>query len=183
MRKAGLKEACTDRHGPSAPPTYNRSSHPIDGIYVSESLLGSRCGYLKFEYDHRGLFLDVQMNHVFGTSVPRTAKRRGRRLKCDDPRIVNNFTRKYKEFITQHHLDSRATQLDKETELEINSEQAARWEAIDAMRVCGVSHADLHCRKFKTGEAPWSFEFKIERAIVDFWNVFYKLRNEGRGHN
>jgi len=182
MRQAGLTEACTDRHGASAPPTYNRGSHPIDGIYVSDTLLGSRCGYLKFEYDHRGLFLDVQMNQVFGTSVPPTAKRKGRRLKCDDPRIVNNFTQKYKEFLTTHHLDLRAKQLDIDTQLGINAEQAARWEGLDAMRVCGVTHADLHCRKFKTGEAPWSLEFKIARALVDYWNAFYKLRNEGRGH-
>jgi len=182
MYQVGLREVCTERHGPGAPPTYNRGSHPIDGIYVSESLLNCRCGYLDFEFDHRGLYVDIQMDQVFGTTVPPTVKRRGRRLKCDDPRIVAKFTKVYREFIVKHQLKLRAKQLDEDTKTGMTQEQAERWEAIDRMRVCGVNLADQHCRKLKTGEAPWSLDFKMARSTVDYWNTLYKYRNEGRGH-
>jgi hypothetical protein len=45
--KLGLVEAIVDRHG-DAPPTYDDGSKPIDGIFVSPTLKGCRCGYEAF---------------------------------------------------------------------------------------------------------------------------------------
>jgi hypothetical protein len=41
----GLKEAIIDQHGPDGPSTFAHSSSPIDGLFVSSTILGLRCGY------------------------------------------------------------------------------------------------------------------------------------------
>jgi hypothetical protein len=41
LQQQGLVDICTTKHGNNAPPTYARGSAPIDGIFVSKSLLRS----------------------------------------------------------------------------------------------------------------------------------------------
>jgi hypothetical protein len=40
----GLTEAMIDQHGPDGPSTFAHGSCPIDGLFVSSTLLGLRCG-------------------------------------------------------------------------------------------------------------------------------------------
>jgi hypothetical protein len=48
LSNMGMIEILTTTHGTEGPSTYNRGSTPIDGIYVSPTLQGLRCGYDKF---------------------------------------------------------------------------------------------------------------------------------------
>jgi hypothetical protein len=61
LKGLGLLEILTETHGLDGPSTYNRGSAPIDGIFVSPSLQGIWCGYDKFEWDHRLLWIDIPM--------------------------------------------------------------------------------------------------------------------------
>ena len=44
----GLEEAITGIHDGTAPATYQRGNHPIDGIFVTPGLIPKRAGYLPF---------------------------------------------------------------------------------------------------------------------------------------
>ena len=69
MQAVGLSEVITTLHDPDktvAPRTYERGSRPIDGLFVTPSLLSARCGYLPFVLDHRCLWIDIPMDIVFG---------------------------------------------------------------------------------------------------------------------
>jgi hypothetical protein len=70
LGKLGQKEAFTTGHGIHAPNTYERGSNPIDGIYVSRTLMGFKCGYTDFEFDHRCLWIDVPDTIAFGHKIP-----------------------------------------------------------------------------------------------------------------
>ena len=68
----GLEEAITGLHEGEAPATYQRGRLPIDGIYVSPSILPSRGGYLPFGMipgDHRGIWIDIERKHFFGYNM------------------------------------------------------------------------------------------------------------------
>ena len=48
LEKIGMVKVITQQHGQEGPPTYERGSIPIDGIYVSQTLMGAKCGYESF---------------------------------------------------------------------------------------------------------------------------------------
>ena len=70
LKALGLVELLTNTHGIDGPPTYNRGSAPINGIYVSPTLQGLRCGYNKFVWDHRLLWIEIPMTVAFGHNAP-----------------------------------------------------------------------------------------------------------------
>jgi hypothetical protein len=51
----GLIEAIIDQHGSDGPSTFEHGSSPIDGLFVSSTLLGLRCGYTGYWHGHRCL--------------------------------------------------------------------------------------------------------------------------------
>ena len=90
LEETGLREANRYHHGEDAPATYNRGSKPIDGMFITPSLLDAvQCGYLAFGDapgvgDHRVLWLDIPASILFGNNLKPTTYQ-ARRLKCNDP--------------------------------------------------------------------------------------------------
>jgi hypothetical protein len=70
MNDLGMKDVCVHRHGFEAPPTYARGTTPIDALFVSPALLGSRCGYLSVYCDHRVLWMDIPVQETLGRKFP-----------------------------------------------------------------------------------------------------------------
>ena len=61
LEHLGLTECVTAQHGRYGPPTYERGSVPIDGLFVSRTLRGSKCGYDEFLWDHRLLWIEIPL--------------------------------------------------------------------------------------------------------------------------
>jgi hypothetical protein len=91
LSSRGLLEIIMTKHGSAAPPTYQRGSSPIDGMYVSAPLKDAYCGYLPFLGYHRVLWIDIPMDLAFGCSSLPSTPIRARRLKLQDPRIVHQY--------------------------------------------------------------------------------------------
>jgi hypothetical protein len=91
LRKLGLKEIITHRHGPSAPHTCNRGSTPISGIFVSAGLLDSKCGYLSVAHDHRRLWLDLDTERIFGAEADISPRFKPKRLQTNDRRSRDKY--------------------------------------------------------------------------------------------
>jgi len=74
------------------PPTHNRGSKPIDGIFITPGLLGHPCGYLggleAIAGDHQCLWIDIPEAWVFGDTSPMGSPAKARQLKSDDPRTT-----------------------------------------------------------------------------------------------
>ena len=78
------------------PPTYHRiRSYPIDSVFVSQKLrridVGGWIGSGEGIGDHRVIYIDVPTQLLLGENKFTIAPPQVRRLKCDDPRIVNKF--------------------------------------------------------------------------------------------
>lgn len=84
-----MKEAITSLHGKNAPNTFRGGSAPIDGIFVSPTINISRAGYTEFTWglstDYRCLWIELDMQSIFGTTHPVVGKMTPRRLKNYDP--------------------------------------------------------------------------------------------------
>lgn len=171
-----LIEINIHRHGNDAPATYNRGSKPIDGIFVSTTLIHSRCGYLAHGdtptgCDHRALYIDLYTSAAFGNSIP-THKPSIRRMKCNDPRVVKRFNDVYSKFLSDHNLYDRSATLQEQAQHgPFTPAMAQEWEAIDSLRMEGTEKADKKCRKLKMGAVPWSPEIAKVRQKVKVWGL------------
>lgn len=110
MELFGLKEAVTELHPGTPPPTYHRGSEPIDGIFVSKELSPSRSGYLDFGElpgDHRGIWIDIPNIQVLGYKMKDIIKAKARRLKLDDPRVINKYLKDLHTIFVRRRVYSR----------------------------------------------------------------------------
>ena len=106
FRKRFLVPAIINAHGNEGPETYNRGRKPIDEIFITSTLEISACGYLehgKGLSDHRPLWIDITKISALGAKLPDIPTYQARRLKCQDPRIVN----KYNNTLEQNSLKGR----------------------------------------------------------------------------
>jgi hypothetical protein len=95
-----LREAISGKHGHQATVCSNLSNAPIDGIWCSNQLQIKASGYLPFHdllpnTNHRVLYIDMTYEMAFGTNLPRILRPTMRRLKCGEPRCVENFIASY----------------------------------------------------------------------------------------
>lgn len=106
LLQIGMKDIITSRHGNEGPATYADGSTVIDGIYAAASMQNCRCGFLPILFDHRPLWVEIPMDAVLGTNLAPTLRPQARRLKLEDPRIVNKFLDSYEK---QHNNTSYST--------------------------------------------------------------------------
>ena len=175
-----LTEANAHFHGPDLPATHCEGSLPIDGVYVSPTLLGTlRCGYLPVIQDHRALFIDIPQTVAFGYDAPESKRPQARRLKTNDPRLVEKYLDHFKSVVLKHHLPERAARLADAAQFPLTAAQAEEWEWIDSIRVPAMLEAEKKCRHLFMGETLWTPEYDTKRATVDLWNAVVR-RLEGR---
>ena len=90
-----------------APPTYQLGSRPIDTILCTAGIEVRSAGYLPFGTgvgDHRPLFVDVTISSTLGVNLPPSKKIVARRLKLNDPRVINNYNAKLINYFPRHSL-------------------------------------------------------------------------------
>ena len=121
----GLKEIIIDRHGTMAPNTYNKGSRPIDGIFVSPTVRIRQGGYDTFNEftDHRLLWIDVEVNAIFGEYMYRSKRPDARRLRYDDPIARQKFKKKLDEHFRCNNIWKRAKKLNESIGLEMTEVQ------------------------------------------------------------
>ena len=181
MAHLGMTEAIVHQHGYDAPATYKRGSAPIDGLYVSKTLLGLRCGYLKFEeqFDHRLVWLDVPLEIALGHNLPPIVHAKARRLKCEDPRIVAKYQDAFKIFLETNALVEQALWLQSAAVYPCSPIHEEMYNHIDDMRVAGMKKAERKCRKLKTGAIPFSPAYSAARTRIEAWSLIVKYLRGG----
>jgi endonuclease/exonuclease/phosphatase family metal-dependent hydrolase len=100
FKTLNMREAINSNHGNNPPNTFYNGRVPIDGIFVSNEMSILSFGYTPTKWvmakDHRLLWADIEDDHLLGPSSPPVWKVRDRRLKADDPRVVQISTNKRK---------------------------------------------------------------------------------------
>lgn len=200
----GLREVITEAHGESEAPstckkhktTKKGKTKPIDGVFASWAIEPIASGYTEFSggiqggsyekatgktrnrTDHRCLWLDLRLTDVFGHSMPPLPTVAGRRMKCNDPRVVERFNRFYDEFLDKHDLYRRTFQLERLATYPLSEELQHEAERIDKLKMEGIRYADRRCRRLCMGGVPFSPEYKFWVNRLKLWQA---LAAEKRG--
>ena len=177
-----LFEVIADRHSP-LPATFDRGSKAIDGIFASSAFAAPRSGMLGFgegiPSQHRAVWIDLTFEALTGHPEPLIVRPTARRLRLNDPRVVNRYTKSVKKHFHRHNLFSRATTLFSATEGHLTPGQQEELEAIDAIRLEGMLEAERSCRRLRTGEVDWNPKLTAALHTKRFLTL---LRKRQAGH-
>jgi len=110
--KLGLVEAVTWLNTNDAPPTFQRGSRPIDGIFAAPQLLERAAGgYLAFgeavPSDHRAIWVDFVLPQVCPRRQEAYSQPKARRLQCKDPRVVDKYNNVLHEKLVKLNIPFR----------------------------------------------------------------------------
>ena len=116
FEKYNLVDLILRHHGQFAPNTYSRGTCPIDGIFgtmgIDIQFGGYTAGTWGLLSDHRALWIDINTETLFGGFSAPLWKPKMRRLKLEDPKIVENFNK----LRLKHLGTTQATTIQKEME-------------------------------------------------------------------
>jgi endonuclease/exonuclease/phosphatase family metal-dependent hydrolase len=170
LRRLGLHEIVSKTHG-NITNTHQRGSRPIDGIFVSGEICATACGYIESPSDHLALWLDVELDTLFG-DFQKDSGQQIRRLQCSDPRTVKKYNQVLWDKVEQQGL---MVQVERLTSNQLNHKaKANQWEKIDKAMVKFRLMAEKKCRKIKVGRVQWTPELARLRLIKKFWVLAYR---------
>ena len=105
--------------------TYNRGTKKIDYIFGTPGVLDwtTKCGMEEFnariQSDHRGLWIDVDLQSLLGGKIPDLIPPQQRGVTGKDPRTTRKFRQELHKYLIEHKFEermSRIQQLTKENE-------------------------------------------------------------------
>jgi hypothetical protein len=180
LKEVGMRELITSRHGNQGPPTFHLGSVPIDGLYVTEGLMGCKCGYVDTKEEHCAVWLQFREEEILGTK-PSAASIHTRRLKMQDPCTVQKFWDGYIKRADAVGYEDKVEDLYKSMKTAWTPSLVQEWNALDRERVKAMLNAEKKCRKIRIGQTQWTPEYAKLRTVLKFW-VTIKRRHEGRRH-
>jgi len=183
----GLVEAITYLNAGPVPPTYQRGSRPIDGMFIAPQLLPFAAGgYLAFgdavPSDHRVLWLDLHLPELCPKQLDVHVKPQARRLQCRDPRIVARYNKRLLELLNNHNVKQRLSILQEQLRQPGDLRQSHRKElnSIDLIVTEARLSAEKSCRKLKCGQVQWSPPVTKLIYKILFWKGLLKREKGGK---
>jgi hypothetical protein len=141
----------------------NMSSTPIDGIFVSDGVKVTAGGYMEFQQyfnsDHRGLWIDIDLQATLGVHRPAKCLFRPRRLNLIDGRSVRRYLKLSEEGYLQYNIPKRMAHLtiDLSTQKGILTQaQEKAFNAVHRQAYMIRRKAERGCRKLSMGGVAWS---------------------------
>lgn len=157
-----------------------RGSKPIFGIFVSPTIQSTRAGILEhgcgIKVDHRNMFIDVEQLNFLGDDLYAIPPLAQRRLQLFDSRVVKRFNTHCLNHLQQNKILQQTNSLinmSTDTPLTIIT---PLLEAVDDQIGRVISVGEKKCRKFKSGEIPFSEEFCKLNKTRRFWLLLIKRR-------
>ena len=174
MIQHGLLENIAELHGyDAAPNTHLRSKDaPIDAIFCSPQITATKGGYLSFNMlggDHRGLWIDIPSELLHGFNPPSITLAHARRLKLEDPRVVQKYNDEMHILLQKHQVYERINHIHDTATYPPPEWMPREYETIDTIIQESMHKAEQKCRKFKCGETDWSPQFQEIHDTIDYW--------------
>ena len=106
--------------------------------------------------------------------MPSIIKPSAQRLHCKDPRLVANYVRLYKDFITKNRLSRRVKKLREGISYPLSSSDKLTYEDIDLTRCKGVAYAEKKCHKLWMGQVAYSPQVRQASRLINAWILLEK---------
>ena len=174
MNSRGLKEAITHRHGDSPPPTYQRGSKSIDGVFVSGEFVGVYGGYLEYGAtpgDHRGLWIDVPQSTLLGHKMPDIPSSKIRHLQVTDPRSRKAYQTKTHALYMKHNIYGRIFDLREHASTPMTAKWSTKYNQIDAEMEKHMKFAAIKSRKIRRGGKKFSDKLQEAQRTINLWTL------------
>ena len=161
--------------------TYARGSKQIDYMIGTSNVVEftSRCGMEEFDShsDHRGLWLDIDLEAVLGGQIPDLVRPQHRGVSGKDPKQVRKFRGVLLKFLEQHNVQRRVEKLNTMIENEASEEAIERlMQAIDRDIEQGMLAAEKKVARQE--RPPWSPRLIAARAKMNYFRCWLtELRN------
>ncbi len=171
FKQRNISPIVTGNHGTEGPGTFSGGNKPIDEIMASDTLAISSSGYIAQGEglgDHCIIWADITKRSAVGAKMPPTTKFQGRKLKCNDPRVIDRYNNKYKEHISKHGYYARAADLFFEVHEEMTQEQTTEYEKLDDIREKAMHLAEQKCRKIRRNGVSTSPLIKQARRKIKY---------------
>jgi hypothetical protein len=172
LKALKLTEIITKKHGNNGPNTHEFGSKPIDGLFVSDGILDSKCGYLPFVFDHRLLWMDLDLETTFGYEPDISPRYKPRRLKYDDRRTRERYLTKLSDLLCKEsdfadRLETFVSSTHQDVPL--TTTQLRYYDSLLREHQAAAQQAEHHCRHLFTGRQAWTPEFTRNRNHRLFW--------------
>ena len=174
FKKRELQPAISTLHGPDLPATHNKGSKAIDEIFVSTSLQVQGAGYLEHGLtlsDHRPIWIDITKASMVGTNSKLAPTFAARKLKTNDPRVVDRYLLTLHELLNQHKVTQRAERLSNWINGSLTEAQKKEYEDLDKIKTWAMEQAEKSCRKLKLGKIQWSPKLQRARDKIYYYSL------------
>jgi len=181
MEGLSLEEAIMDRHGKSGPSTFcrNRSTPPVDGIWIPPGLQISPGGYFPYDIpisnmEHRCAWINILFTQAFGHNMPAIIRPKARRFQPKDPWIVKNFVTCYRKMLLDNGILDRVKKLEDQIRYPLPLSFQKEYEELDKFRITAVATAEQKCRKLWMGQIAFSPAIGQTRFLIQAWSLLDK---------
>ena len=164
-----MVDTLATKHG-KCPITYQRSaSDPLDCIF-SEPIIHLREGgclpFSRLISDHRGVWIEIPNELIFGYNLPTLSHPNARRIKIKDPRRVNKYCEILHQLCDKEQIYNRMNHLHQHASNPLSDEMMAEYEHIDEKLCSLMEKAESKCRKLHMGKVSWSPAYKKSNLLI-----------------
>jgi len=170
-----------------APQTFQRGSHPIDGIFVVPQLLEMAVGgNLSFSdailSDHWAIWLDLHLPKLCPLHQDSYTKPHTRRLQCKDPRVVTRYNVVLVEILHKQNIPLWLQHLDELLKGPVDVWWCHHQElnAINNAVTEAKKGAENQCHKLICGKAQWCPWVTAAINKILFWKSMLKWELGGK---
>ncbi|CAJ1953061.1 unnamed protein product [Cylindrotheca closterium] len=189
QNEVGLVEAIQSKHPGSHQATYQRnlSGYPIDGIFATPDVPILAAGYYPFDKhvasDHRGLWIDFDLNSLLGGHQPTKSTHAPRRLVMHNKRVDQRYVQLAEQGYMRCNIPGRLSTLGFDVARQqgvITKSQAVRFDRIHADAYTVRRLAEQNCRKLSMGGVEWSPTGQSIRDRITLWRLLLRANVSAR---
>jgi len=143
------------------PPTHHAGSQPISTIFCSPSLLINRAGILQKGFgvqgDHRNMYVDFEITSFLGAPMFKVASPKMKKLQLNDCRVYKRFIKEVKRHCKETNTLNKASEVFQKAQINPDDPSLGHsMELLDDQLGRAIAHGLAKCRKFRTGNIPYS---------------------------
>ena len=161
------------------PATYHRGKEPIDDIFVTKNIGISRAGMFAFgdgPGDHRGLYVDINMESFIGVDEYKVQRMQARRLISTNPLVTEKFNRLFEQQLQRNHVHEQMDKLYNTFTIPLSQEYIDKYEKLDRIQVSAFHYANKRCRKLRCGEVPSSDILNQFGGLIRLWTCVIRKK-------
>ncbi|CAJ1933968.1 unnamed protein product, partial [Cylindrotheca closterium] len=180
-----MEEAIIQRHPGQTAATQHRNKRgtPIDGIFTTSGVAVQAGGYYNFDEffscDHRGLWIDIDLEKSLGGYKPQQTPYKPRKLTMLDTTAVRRYLQLVHKGYEEYSIPSRLASLHHQLQLNegtMTATMGRHYNCLHRQMYVVRRKAEEKCRRVTNGLVPWSPKMQQFWDCQSLWKILLKGR-------